>query len=211
MSRLISLSGRLLIGGLCFLSAAATAQEECVSIENDISRLQCFDEAFSGIAPESLSPSDAFARLSQLIESEYGGFRVGAGFNSCALMLFALGSRQGWMGPTLRIVVLGAGDVETETVRWWDDGFSLNAYMRRGTVVYEVAVGGEKANEGNLRAFSDRFSRDGLEGVLELSRDIGIDGDFTRSFAIRAVTDESRVDRGRIADALKGVANSCQS
>ena len=217
MSRRISLLGSLLIGALFFLSAAATAQEECVSIENDISRLQCFDEAFSGIAPERLSPTDAFARLSKLIESEYGRWHVGAAFHedSCALMLFSrYNAPQGsWNRDSLRMVVFGAGDVEIETLEF-DGGSGMTLYgdMSRGAGAHVIELVEGMADEHNLAAGLAMFSfGGGAQALLGFGRLMGSEPQFTRSFYVRAATEESQVDRGRIVNALKDVVKACQS
>lgn len=58
MSKIRTITGAILFGLLPF---TALAQEECVSIENDVARLECFDNAFASREEASKSPKEAFS------------------------------------------------------------------------------------------------------------------------------------------------------
>ncbi len=54
----------MLVGAAFAISSPAHAQgEACVAIDNDIARLQCFDEVFTGRNKVTLSPEEAYDRF----------------------------------------------------------------------------------------------------------------------------------------------------
>ncbi len=52
--------------------AHASQGQECISIENDIARLACFDKAFATVEAKSeRTPEEVFAELSPALTSTY--------------------------------------------------------------------------------------------------------------------------------------------
>lgn len=51
----------------CVASITFAQGDKCVSLENDILRLQCFDEAYDSSSAKSVSPEDAVVNLAELV------------------------------------------------------------------------------------------------------------------------------------------------
>jgi len=67
MKNFLAVTG--LVGVLSLLSSTAHADgSKCVSVDNDIARLACFDEAYRGSETPALDPREAVQALADLVE-----------------------------------------------------------------------------------------------------------------------------------------------
>jgi len=81
MSRLLCLIGAM---GL-YAGASYADGSQCVSLENDIARLACFDEAYQQAKEPDMSPTEAVEALADLvrIETHKERFSLAAGQDPC--------------------------------------------------------------------------------------------------------------------------------
>jgi hypothetical protein len=104
---------------VCQLPMVANAQEECVGIESDVARLECFDSAFRASGFATLSVDDAFAVFLQNISYNEGKEIAFATLEDCNLTTYyvdywaSMSSGQGnWMRGYMSTVPLANIDIE---------------------------------------------------------------------------------------------------
>lgn len=203
-----------------FLGTFAFAQEECVEIENDIARLQCFDQAYEGEASaNAMSPEIAFSKFSEIVNSEHESgnslLNVGAAAreNYCDIALVYARHIRNTMslkGPvdqgTLRVVLFNAGDIAAV-----EDGYKTTRLRaKRGATLlgfrhYGEELGGVDNMRRLYHAVLDTFPEEGfpIRGGDKYRENVWMD--------IKLITNESAVDKDKIYEALMDLSRACST
>jgi hypothetical protein len=141
MKNFLAVSG--LVGALSLLTSAAYADgSKCVSLDNDIARLACFDEAYRGTEASDLTPIEAFEALAELVEFE---------------------------GPKERLILTASEDRCTLNVLYegfilsdsLDRPYQMNSYINLSTVEslgFWRGIGDWSGGLRGIIAFTDRTS-----------------------------------------------------
>jgi hypothetical protein len=98
MKKLLSVAVLALSAGL-FGGQTHADRSKCVSMDNDIARLACFDEAYLQAKPTSLTPDEAIKALAELVNVDTSHERLilTGGEDRCALNVLYEGSLS-WEG-----------------------------------------------------------------------------------------------------------------
>ena len=199
-------------------ATAVSAQQQCVSIENDIERLACFDTAFANRPNEAASrPEDAFIELASLLTSmgtKWNGLpaMVDATFDdeSCNLTVVRIESA-GCSARECLIRQTGvrfdAGDLDS--VQPGRNGALLQ--MQRGkeirTYEFENGIGEFPATIDTVAEYMGETVRFFVNATTQ-------DMEFMTaqpSTEIQLLTSESNVDGDEILAALNNLSAACRS
>jgi hypothetical protein len=188
------------------VAAPAFAQgEECVGVENDIARLQCFDAAFAssggGVRTQALTTDEAFGELLELVRYQTPDFYLGlSGFqeNMCALQIQTRSfsaSYKGYKGGKINIWRVDLRNVES-IARWGPQGPVLNF---------------ERNSGGVAQSFVYRIPNATTLPELINYKPAQSSENSNRSISIYLVVPEYKPDYSKIQVAFENFWNTCRS
>lgn len=168
----------ILILFLCFVPAFVKAQgNECVDIVSDVSRLECFDNAFSLREADVVSPEATVETLIELVnyEGPFASLELSRGEDPCALrtVLRYFNNPVGIAMGSQQVLVSNVNLASVERVGKWgqpqDGHYPIVLYSERGTSgswvfrrtgLREVIAGPGEIVEASVPVFDQYTGRD---------------------------------------------------
>lgn len=179
--------------------------ESCVGIDNDIARLQCFDEAFKNSSPnDKLSPAKAIENLVELVA--YSGsdvvFSIGSGPSPCMLSATMKYARYHALFDNQYIITAKTDLSKVERI----GGTAVLGRMRAFVLFTE------RGFEGNWT--QQHFSRRGPETDARLvnNAQMKVNNSYSgRDAKFPFLVPEYFSDEAKVREALGAAVSACQS
>lgn len=187
-------------------SQVAADGADCIGIENDIARLQCFDTAFASSSSPKLSVQEAIQNLIDVTSysSDNEVMQIVTLANSCHIQANYLVNEN--LHPENRTVMISRNDLSTvERVGNWvpvGGTMSLQLFNKRETSGYWFQAFG--VVPPNL-VLADVIVREDLVGMRQSGTYSGRDAKFY------LMASEYKPDAALIRDAMEAAVEACQS